>query len=452
MTIIEYSSTHLPALRRLPHRHAARAEGSASSTPARCGWSCATSRSTRTRSRPRCSPIAPARAHPQFVDVFFAQQASWARARDPVQALKQLAQLGGLGEAQVDACLADKALEDAVLQARLEGRRSSTSAPPRPSSSTARPMPATAPSTSSPRSSTRCCRSEAFPRAPAEARRPGRAAPCPNMLRAAFGNDQTSRQRLQVVLRSGRAAARGRAHRHRRPERLRQVQHRRGAALGHGRELGQGPARRRHGRRHLQRLGGAPGHDVAEVRLKLRGRPGACRLRRQRRARGGAPRSRAGARPARPTGSTAGRRAPATSSSCSPTPAPVAQPGDHRPGPDRLHRRIPAAAAGAPRGGGGGGGGGAPRRGGRRGPGGTGGQPAPGARPPARRRRRDWPSWSGRTGRPTLSQAGGRVAADRGLVPAGQGPGRHRGEAAAATADEMAEEGVGATAAGLRQV
>ena len=59
---------------------------------------------------------------PQFVEVFFAQQASWARAGDPVQALKQLAQLGGLGPAQVDACLADKALEDAVLQARLEGQ------------------------------------------------------------------------------------------------------------------------------------------------------------------------------------------------------------------------------------------------------------------------------------------------------------------------------------------
>ena len=60
---------------------------------------------------------------PQFVEVFFAQQASWARADDPVQALKQLAQLGGLGADQIDACLADKALEDAVLQARLDGQQ-----------------------------------------------------------------------------------------------------------------------------------------------------------------------------------------------------------------------------------------------------------------------------------------------------------------------------------------
>jgi protein-disulfide isomerase len=59
---------------------------------------------------------------PQFIDVFFAQQSSWARAKDPVQALKQLAQLGGLGATQADACLADKGLEEAVLQARLDGQ------------------------------------------------------------------------------------------------------------------------------------------------------------------------------------------------------------------------------------------------------------------------------------------------------------------------------------------
>jgi len=60
--------------------------------------------------------------YPAFVDVFFAQQQSWARASDPVAALKQLARLGGLGEAEIDACLADKKLEEAVLQARLQGQ------------------------------------------------------------------------------------------------------------------------------------------------------------------------------------------------------------------------------------------------------------------------------------------------------------------------------------------
>ncbi len=59
---------------------------------------------------------------PRFIEVFFAQQTSWSRASDPVQALKQLAQLGGLGAAEADACLADKDLETAILQARLDGQ------------------------------------------------------------------------------------------------------------------------------------------------------------------------------------------------------------------------------------------------------------------------------------------------------------------------------------------
>ena len=61
--------------------------------------------------------------HARFVDVFFAQQQNWARAKDPVQALTQLAKLGGLGEAEVKACLADQELEKAVLQARLDGQQ-----------------------------------------------------------------------------------------------------------------------------------------------------------------------------------------------------------------------------------------------------------------------------------------------------------------------------------------
>ena len=60
---------------------------------------------------------------PSFVEVFFAQQQSWARAKDPIAALKQLARLGGLGGDQIDACLADKDLETAVLQARLDGQK-----------------------------------------------------------------------------------------------------------------------------------------------------------------------------------------------------------------------------------------------------------------------------------------------------------------------------------------
>jgi protein-disulfide isomerase len=60
---------------------------------------------------------------PQFLEVFFSQQESWAAASDPVRQLKQLAQLGGLGSAEIDACLADKELETAVLQVRLDGQQ-----------------------------------------------------------------------------------------------------------------------------------------------------------------------------------------------------------------------------------------------------------------------------------------------------------------------------------------
>ena len=61
--------------------------------------------------------------YPAFVDVFFAQQESWATAEDPVRALKQLAKLGGLGEAEIDACLADRSMEEAILQMRLAGQQ-----------------------------------------------------------------------------------------------------------------------------------------------------------------------------------------------------------------------------------------------------------------------------------------------------------------------------------------
>lgn len=61
--------------------------------------------------------------YPRFIDVFFAQQRSWARAADPLGALRQLAKLGGLSEDEIDACLADPALEEAVLRSRLEAQQ-----------------------------------------------------------------------------------------------------------------------------------------------------------------------------------------------------------------------------------------------------------------------------------------------------------------------------------------
>ena len=66
-------------------------------------------------------------------------------------------------------------------------------------------------------------------------------------------------RRVQILRRGGRAGDRAGPDRHRRAQRLRQIQPGRGAALGHGRELGQTPARRRDGRRDLRRLGTAAG-------------------------------------------------------------------------------------------------------------------------------------------------------------------------------------------------
>jgi protein-disulfide isomerase len=59
----------------------------------------------------------------KFADVIFRQQRSWETAKDPLAGLKQLAKLGGLTDDQINACLADKGLEDAILQSRLEGEQ-----------------------------------------------------------------------------------------------------------------------------------------------------------------------------------------------------------------------------------------------------------------------------------------------------------------------------------------
>ena len=57
-----------------------------------------------------------------FVEAIYTQQEQWTSAPDPVAALKQLVQPGGLSSADVDACLADKKLEDAILQRQLAGQ------------------------------------------------------------------------------------------------------------------------------------------------------------------------------------------------------------------------------------------------------------------------------------------------------------------------------------------
>jgi protein-disulfide isomerase len=57
-----------------------------------------------------------------FLNAFFAQQKTWSRADNPVKVLTQLAGLGGMSKEDVDACLANEALQDGILQMRLEGQ------------------------------------------------------------------------------------------------------------------------------------------------------------------------------------------------------------------------------------------------------------------------------------------------------------------------------------------
>lgn len=56
-----------------------------------------------------------------FLNAFYAQQKSWTSAQDPIKVLTQLAGLGGMSKVDVDACLANEALQDGILQMRLEG-------------------------------------------------------------------------------------------------------------------------------------------------------------------------------------------------------------------------------------------------------------------------------------------------------------------------------------------
>ena len=57
-----------------------------------------------------------------FLNAFYAQQKNWSRADDPVRVLTQLAGLGGMSKDDVDACLANEELQDAILQMRLDGQ------------------------------------------------------------------------------------------------------------------------------------------------------------------------------------------------------------------------------------------------------------------------------------------------------------------------------------------
>jgi protein-disulfide isomerase len=57
-----------------------------------------------------------------MLDVLFETQSNWARAGDPIAALKRLGKLGGLTEQEMTACLADEELTDGILRQRLAGQ------------------------------------------------------------------------------------------------------------------------------------------------------------------------------------------------------------------------------------------------------------------------------------------------------------------------------------------
>jgi protein-disulfide isomerase len=58
-----------------------------------------------------------------FLDALFKSQASWAYVKDPLAALGRLGKLAGLSQETADKCLADPALERAVLEQRLSGSK-----------------------------------------------------------------------------------------------------------------------------------------------------------------------------------------------------------------------------------------------------------------------------------------------------------------------------------------
>ncbi len=66
----------------------------------------------------RCAP--PTKFYP-FIDTLFHDQQQWIMSGDYKAALQRLALLGGMSKSEFDACLANKSIEDKVLQSRLSG-------------------------------------------------------------------------------------------------------------------------------------------------------------------------------------------------------------------------------------------------------------------------------------------------------------------------------------------
>lgn len=58
-----------------------------------------------------------------FIDVLFAQQARWSRSQDPMAELRNIAALGGVNGDQFNQCMTNPALEELVLNSRLEAHQ-----------------------------------------------------------------------------------------------------------------------------------------------------------------------------------------------------------------------------------------------------------------------------------------------------------------------------------------
>lgn len=58
-----------------------------------------------------------------LIDLLFRTQDQWVVAQDPVAAMKQVVKLAGIGEAKADACIADEAIKNQVLQSRFDAEK-----------------------------------------------------------------------------------------------------------------------------------------------------------------------------------------------------------------------------------------------------------------------------------------------------------------------------------------
>lgn len=65
---------------------------------------------------------APEDSYFRFLEVFYKQQRNWAASADPLKALAQLARLGGMSQADFDACTKNEALFDGIRERALDGR------------------------------------------------------------------------------------------------------------------------------------------------------------------------------------------------------------------------------------------------------------------------------------------------------------------------------------------